>query len=198
MAVPRVEWRCPQCQRRYAIRAEMPTPQLCPRCRAEAEPPTEIVAGSTLAPARGMEADTVLGADFDFTAIASESAVAASPTTAAQARASQTGVRSLEVEASASEVRSLTSDVRPRYPALRTVSLVYKIVAILSAVGAVVSLGLAANAAFGVSDAALRRAEVLTWLASFAGAALGAVTLFAFAELIQLLIDLEHNTRRRG
>lgn len=198
MAVPRVEWRCPQCQRRYAIRAEMPTPQVCPRCRAEAEPPTEVVVGSALTPGRSMEADTVLAADFDFTAIAPESAAAASPTTSAQTRASQTDARSLEVDDSASDFRSPSSDLRPRYPALRTVSLVYKIVAILAAVAAIVSLGLAANAAFSISDAALRRAEVTTWLSSFAAAALGGVTLFAFAELIQLLIDVEHNTRRRA
>jgi|GEM_PF-5892707 len=35
MAVARVEWECPGCQKRYAIREDIPQPELCPACQDE-------------------------------------------------------------------------------------------------------------------------------------------------------------------
>ncbi|MFG0333080.1 MAG: hypothetical protein ACF8TS_06950 [Maioricimonas sp. JB049] len=33
MAVARVEWQCPRCEKRYAIREDIPEPECCPACQ---------------------------------------------------------------------------------------------------------------------------------------------------------------------
>src|SRR5688572_12908053 len=36
MAVERVEWQCPGCQRKFAIPSNLPRPKLCPHCQQTA------------------------------------------------------------------------------------------------------------------------------------------------------------------
>ncbi|QDU36218.1 hypothetical protein Mal4_05020 [Maioricimonas rarisocia] len=43
MAVARIEWRCPRCEKRYAIREDIPEPELCPACQ-QAQPDSELPA----------------------------------------------------------------------------------------------------------------------------------------------------------
>ena len=40
MAIERIEWQCPQCERRYAIPADLPRPSLCPKCQPDETQPT--------------------------------------------------------------------------------------------------------------------------------------------------------------
>jgi hypothetical protein len=88
-----------------------------------------------------------------------------------------------------------------RYPVLRTLAILY-----LFAAAAVLVLGVwrAVSVLIGGTDADLFGATpnmASRWLAAFAWLAasfIGVLGMFAVAELIKLLIDIEHNTRLAG
>ena len=88
-----------------------------------------------------------------------------------------------------------------RYPVLRTLAILY-----LFAAAAVLVLGVwrAVSVLVGSSDGDLFGATpnmASRWLAAFswiAASFIGVLGMFAVAELIKLLIDIEHNTRLAG
>ena len=88
-----------------------------------------------------------------------------------------------------------------RYPVLRTLAILY-----LLAAAAVLVIGVwrAVAVLVGNTDADLFGATpnmASRWLAAFSWVAasfIGVLGMFAFAELIKLLIDIEHNTRLAG
>ena len=88
-----------------------------------------------------------------------------------------------------------------RYPVLRTLAILY-----LFAAAAVLVIGAwrAVAVLVGNTDADLFGATpnmASRWLAAFSWVAasfIGVLGMFAFAELIKLLIDIEHNTRLAG
>ena len=88
-----------------------------------------------------------------------------------------------------------------RYPALRTLAILY-----LFAAAAVLIIGVwrAVAVLIGNTDADLFGATpnmASRWLAAFswlAASFIGVLGMFAVAELIKLLIDIEHNTRLAG
>jgi hypothetical protein len=173
MAVPRVEWQCPGCERRFAIRADIQTPDLCPQCRTEAASPVKSRAADE---ASVPDTQSVRDAREETTPppvfMPEESAVEELPTP--------------QIE---------TSGPLRKYPALKFLSLVYKVFAALIALGGLVTLVIAVIGAFTVEDPAARIAGILLQLGGFVGSVFVAVTLYAFGELIQLLIDIESNTR---
>ena len=93
------------------------------------------------------------------------------------------------------QIHTATGTVR-KYPALKILSIVYKVLAVLIAVGGLVTLVIAFVAAVTLEETSVRYASILMQLGGFVGSVFAAVTLYAFAELIQLLIDIEFNTRR--
>lgn len=171
MAVPRVEWQCPGCERRFAIRADIETPDLCPQCRAEAAAPKSRAAA---------EASV-----RDAPDVPEETAPASFPVFTPSAPAVD--------ELSAPQIE--TSGPLRKYPALKLLSVVYKVFAALIAVGGLVTLVIAVIGAFTIKDPTTRVAGILLQLGGFVGSVFVAVTLYAFGELIQLLIDIESNTR---
>lgn len=169
MAVPRVEWECPECGRRYAIRADMPTPAACPQCLPPESAATHIE--HPLSSSRAAATTSAPSSDAAVTADTDAAPFAAS--------------------------RLPASDRAPRYRALRLLSVILRILAALTFVASVAALTLMLLAAFRIQNPDLRTTAILTHLATFGGTLLMAVLLWATAELIHLLIDIEANTRRR-
>lgn len=171
MAVARVEWQCPGCERRFAIRADMETPDLCPQCRAGAGASATRVVPDSRSVRDGSGSESAAGFP-DFAPDEPLREVVPPP----------------QFEApSAAPLR--------KYPALKVLSVVYKVLAVLTAVGGVVALVIAVVGAFTIEDASLRAAGILLQLGAFVGSLFVAVTLYAFGELVELLIDIEWNTR---
>lgn len=169
MAVPRVEWECPVCQRHFAIRADMPRPAACPECSTH---------GSAAAQATAI-ADTRICEQFEFAATASLE----------ELPAQESGMESR------TSVRSGAPDAK-RYRALHVMTLCFKGFAGLAAAAGVAALTLMALAAFRMQNPETRSNLILRHLSEFAGCALATLVLWCSAELIQLLIDIEANTRR--
>ena len=79
MAIERIEWQCPQCERRYAIPANLPRPTSCPKCQPDDEqaavPAVTQQSDSTFADSSNLEPP--LRADVEFEAAAGERDAAA-------------------------------------------------------------------------------------------------------------------------
>jgi hypothetical protein len=171
MAVPRIEWECPVCHRLYAIRAEMPAPDACPHCSTQA------------------------GAAVEATVIAGEHSRRRSGSDAAEMDADPSMGPDTAPQAGLN-VRDGTSNERQRYRALHVMALCFKGFAAVAVVAAVAALTLMALAAFRMQNPETRTAAILLHLAEFAGCVFATLGLWCFAELIQLLVDIEANTRR--
>ena len=175
MAVPRIEWQCPRCDRRFAIRADIETPDLCPQCHAAGPAESRASAGSSAPDTPGhLDAyDSGIPPLTDF--VPDQPTPDALPTP---------------------EIQTASGPLR-KYPALKILSIVYKVFAALIAVGGLVTLVIAFVAAVTAEDTSLLYASILFQLGGFVGSVFIAVTLYAFGELIQLFIDIEANTRRQ-
>jgi hypothetical protein len=172
MAVPRVEWECPVCHRHFAIRADIPSPAACPQCSTHggaALQPT-VIAGTGSRHRPESEVDGTIGDSLERN-------------TALEARPSISN-----------------GEIYPkqRYRALHVMSFCFKVFAAIAAVAAIAALTLMALAAFRMQNPETRTSAILLHLAEFAGCAFATLALWCFAELIQLLIDIEANTRRRS
>ena len=171
MAVERIEWRCPECGKRYAIPANLPRPALCPKCQPTEEPEP-----------------TIEPEDVAASFVPNENAASV---TAPPRR------QPVEFDPPPAQPDFKASRFRRKYPALRVISLFYRCLA-----GVVV---LATIVVFVASIAGLFRAEnqlerwrfVYMGLGSLVGGAFWSVTLLAFAELIQVALDIEQNTRQQ-
>lgn len=170
MAVARVEWQCPGCERRFAIRADMETPELCPQCRAQ----TGTGANDSAADPRGVPdgSGNSLATPFPDFSPAEPPGDVVPPRVPPQ---------------SAVPLR--------KYPALKILSVVYKVLAVLIALGGLVALIVAVVQAFTAEETSIRSAVILMQLGGFVASLFVAVTMYASGELVQLLIDIEWNTR---
>jgi hypothetical protein len=171
MAVPRVEWECPVCHRHFAIRTDMPRPSACPQCSTDggtAAEPT-VIAGADSR--REFKAGTV--------GMLEQPAIDPGPAVEPDLSVPAGTVRQPE-----------------RYRALLVMSLCFKAFAALAAVAGIAALTLMVLAAFRMQNPETRTAAILLHLARFAGSAFATLALWCIAELIQLLIDIEANTRR--
>ncbi len=91
------------------------------------------------------------------------------------------------IEEIKTEAREYHESARARYPALRVMAGVYKILAWLVAIGAIISIIMLATS---------RETSGVLILVAFLGGAVGFVTLFAASESIMVFIDIEENTRQ--
>ncbi|MBT6155570.1 MAG: hypothetical protein HOL01_03000 [Planctomycetaceae bacterium] len=168
MAIERIEWQCPQCERRYAIPANLPRPTLCPKCQSDDEQPA--------APAVTQQPVVTLPDDSGL----------APPLRA-----------DVEFETLSGKQASGADHYRRKYSALRVISLFYRCLAAVIILAAVVAFVAGVAAVFQADDQSERWAAVGIGLGSLVGGAFWSVTVLAFAELIKLMLDIEQNTRQR-
>jgi len=190
MAVKRVEWTCPGCGRKYAIPVDATSPSLCPKCRNNLEALSQVpapVVNDDPAPAVN---DTV---QFDADAEAYAAAVA---TIATEQPESEPALFQPQL-APPPPTRPIHSGRRAKFAALRTIALCYKVFAMLVAVAAAVGIFLSMRTVAATEASPERTMAILSGLATFAGGAVASVSLFAFAELIRVLLEIEENTRAR-
>lgn len=171
MAVPRVEWTCPKCGRLFAIRADIPTPAACPQCSGG------TAAAGNIEPPSGVTA----GGKSQEYSLPDEPA--ASPPHD-------------EISPTATGPRELPPLDR-RYRSLRLLSSVFKILAAVGGIVAIVGLVMMTSAAFKISEAEERTAAIALSGSVLASGLLLALLLWTIGELIPLLLDIEANTRRR-
>jgi len=170
MAVQRIQWTCPGCNRRYAIPADAPNPRLCPSCQS--------AAGTGAANPAAVAPTATLGAG--------PSAAGFELPQVEQPALPQFG------DVDAPDVR-----YRRKYPALRALSFWYKLLACLVGVGSIIGLFSAMLAGVNAEATAERTVQIVTGLIVFGGGVVGTVTLLAFGELIRVVIDIEENTRQK-
>ena len=176
MAVPRIEWQCPRCERRFAIRADIETPELCPQCR-EASADAASAAGISVKVAQG----------------AREAGESKTPSPYPDFLPNEP----LQPAGPPPQIQEALSPAIRKYPALKFLAIVYKVIAVLIALGGLVTLVIAFIAAVTVEDTSDHYTSILLQLGGFVGSVFIAVTLYAFGELIRLFIDVEANTRRQ-
>ncbi len=179
MPVKRVEWECPGCKRRFAIPAEVPTPQLCPQCQAAPPSPTPspTLPATPQVPPSGID----------------EIDVEEENVTLPQLDVGD--VPSFQLGPQRTRAIHPGEPVRRKYPTLRMIASLYKLLAALLAVGALAGLFRALMTAFNAEDFAGRTASIMVGLYVFGGGIFAAVGLLAAAELIHVLLDIEENTR---
>jgi len=183
MALKRVEWTCPGCGKRYAIPAHVPEPKLCPTCRSRPPAPVEAADAPFLDPPPMMPVviDTSPRIEIEPPDIEIPQFETEPPPIVPMPIRSPLPARAV---------------IRKRYPALRVVIVCYKFLAALVAIGALAGV-VAAIVAVATTEASPERTiNILAGLGSFAAGLIGAVTLFAFGELIQVQLDIEENTRK--
>ena len=102
-------------------------------------------------------------------------------------KAGSATVSSEVIEVIKKEAKDYNESAHLRYPALRLMAGIYKILAWLVAIGTLLGIVMLA--------ASHELSGVLT-LAAFLGGAVGFVTLFAASEGIMVFLDIEENTRQ--
>src|SRR5580692_9945185 len=130
MPVERIQWTCPVCKRRYAIPATAPTPSRCPQCRqAEEAAPPHL----DLAPALAEAAEDT-NDEFETPALSALAAI--------QLEVAEEAARGPTVAAPVLRYAEGASNT------LRTIALVYTVLAGLAVVVAFVGLLYGLHAAF--------------------------------------------------
>ena len=176
MTIQRIQWTCPICKRRYAIPATAPTPSRCPQCRQAEE------AGAShldVAPALPEAADEA-NDEFETSALSALAAIqleeaARGPTVAAPVMRYAEGASNT----------------------LRTIALVYTVLAGLAVVVAFVGLLYGLHAAFALPATHDRTILIFVSIGAFGGGLIAALTFFTFHEAIRVLLDIEENTKPR-
>jgi hypothetical protein len=171
MAVQRVEWQCPGCQRKFAIPNQQPRPKLCPECQRSQTPahPRRPPAGSG-----SFSAQASLETEPEFADYPAEPpAMLPSP-----------------------PGQSPRPVKRRRYEELRTLSLVLKILAALIGLLTMILLGEAARALMATEAGDLRRYMVYYCLGILLGGSTAALLVYSFSVLMLVALDVEYNTRQ--
>lgn len=186
MAVKRVEWSCPQCGRKYAIPASARTPSICPACKEQADSQPRESRDETI-PSVIAEGDA--GIDFPVFPVSNPE-----PDVSDHSTSEEPFVPRIEPEP---EPRTPAGKrKRHKYPALRFVSIAYKVFAALAAVAALLALFASLLAAVASSDAVVGTVSIALGIEAFIACAFAAVSLLALGELIQVALDIESNTRQ--
>lgn len=175
MAIERIEWQCPQCERRYAIPADLPCPSLCPKCQPDAEQPE----------APGPKVDSIRVAAQPVTTL---SGVSPMPPQLRDDVAFETPTGEREFDA---------GRYRRKYPALRIISLFYRCLAAVIILASVVAFVSGVVGVFQANEQSARWAAAAIGLGSLVGGTFCSVSVLALAELIKLMLDIEQNTRQR-
>ncbi len=151
MTIQRIQWTCPICKRRYAIPATAPTPARCPQCRqAEEEAASPAGVGAPLALTDEDSADK-----FESSALSALAAI------------------QLEVAEEAARGPSVAAPILRHVEAtsnrLRTITLVYTVLAGLAVVVAVGGLLYGLHAAFAMPATHERTVLIFQAMAAFGG-----------------------------
>lgn len=170
MAVQRVEWACPRCDRKYAIPAGQPQPKLCPKCQ---ESPQDTIVQPQQPP---MVQPPVLQR---------QRPTAPAPSSPEAVPQFQPAPRT-----SASTIR------RKRYQDLRKVVTALKVLSAIVALGTLIWTGYWLNLLFDSDIAEVRKGIANIVLHTLVGGAAMSLCLYAFGGALQILIDLEEHARR--
>ncbi|HUE14475.1 MAG TPA: hypothetical protein VMR25_09955 [Planctomycetaceae bacterium] len=179
MTIQRIQWMCPICKRRYAIPATAPTPSRCPQCRQAEEA------------AASREGDAVPLAEADEEADDKFESSALSALAAIQLEVAEEAARGPSVAA------PILRHVEATANTLRTITLVYTVLAGLAVVVAFAGLLYGLHAAFAMPATHERTVLIFQAIAAFGGGLVAALTFFTFCEVIRILLDIEENTRSR-
>ena len=101
------------------------------------------------------------------------------------------------VESAADQRTRSTTRYLRKYPALQTISFIYKCFAAVMVLAAIALFGYAVVSMVGAEEQSQRWNAAMIGMGALAGGLFGAVTLLASSELIRLLLDIERNTRQR-
>lgn len=173
MAVERIEWQCPSCQRKFAIPSNQPRPKLCPHCQQTATSIPTRRPSNPSSPAPTFPSPQAIEPSFD-------------PGEELFDTLEDIGDPALDTSRPTG---------RRRYEILRTISSWFKVLAIV-----VAALHALAFIGFGIliiqSPPDLRvELFVAAVLAMVYGVTL-VLLLYAFAVLLLVAMDIEHNTHR--
>ncbi len=182
MAVERVQWQCPQCDRRYAIPSHLPKPELCPKCQVDDERYDAIASAEDPSKKRRPPDSTTINTPN---------------VTFPPAPAEPPDLRPAAVETAADDRTWLTARYRRKYPALQTISFIYKCFAVFVFLASIAGFVYAIVSMVGAEGQSQRWNAAMLGMGALAGGVFGGVTLLASSELIRVLLDIERNTRRR-
>ncbi len=172
MSVERIEWQCPGCHRKFAIPSNQPRPKLCPHCQQTAQAVPRQPAPSPAVAAHVSPA--IAEPEVEF----AEVPVATPPLGGGASSPSPRPVK------------------RRRYQELRTLSVVLKIMAGLIGflmIGMLVENG---RLVMETEEGDLRRYLVYQCLGTLIGGSTAVLLVYAFAVLLVVAADIEHNTRQ--
>jgi len=172
MAVQRIEWQCPGCGKKYAIPAQNPRPKLCPNCKKRGVAPSSgqpaeptFPAANAIPPVEPPEPEPEPGPPFVAAPV-----VPGPPTRSAR-------------------------PVKRRYEVLRTISLWFKVLAVLIGIGYVITLFGVAYLAFRAPAGPMRNQFFLWWVVTSIVGITVVLSVYSFAILLLVAMDIEHNTR---
>jgi hypothetical protein len=172
MTVARIEWQCPGCERKFAIPANQPRPKLCPHCQQTA---TAIPKRPAQTPPIAAYADEpVIESELDFNEAPPESSAFVGGGGSLPSRPAK----------------------RRRYGELRSLSGVLKIMAGLIGLLTIVMLFESIHMLMDAPTGDVRRYLVYYSLGIMIGGATATISVYAFAVLLLMAMDIEHNTRR--
>jgi hypothetical protein len=179
MTIQRIQWTCPSCKRRYAIPATAPTPTRCPQCRQAEEEAASRAAVATPLTELVEEPDD----EIESSALSALAAI------------------QLEVAEEAARGPTVAAPVL-RYAegapnALRTMALVYTVLAGLAVVVAFAGLLYGLHAAFALAATHERTILIFESIGAFVGGLIAGFTFFTFHEVIRVLLAIEENTKPR-
>jgi hypothetical protein len=179
MTIQRIQWTCPICKRRYAIPATAPTPSRCPQCRQ-----AEGAAASHLDVVPALpEAAEEANDEFENSALSALAAI--------QLEVAEEAARGPTVAAPVLRYAEGASNT------LRTIALVYTVLAGLAVVVAFAGLLYGLHAAFALPATHDRTVLIFVSIGAFGGGLIAALTFFTFHEAIRVLLDIEENTKPR-
>lgn len=179
MTIQRIQWTCPVCKRRYAIPATAPTPARCPQCRQAEEEAASRAGGA----ASFVQTEEDSADKFESSALSALAAI--------QLEVAEEAARGPSVAAPILRHVETTSNT------LRTITLVYAVLAGLAVVVAFAGLLYGLHAAFALPATHERTVLIFEAIAAFGGGLVAALTFFTFREAIHILLDIEENTRPR-
>jgi hypothetical protein len=177
MTIQRVQWTCPVCKRRYAIPATAPTPSRCPQCRQEEEEAASRAAG----PAPIVRGEEETDDQFPRAGLSALAAI--------QLEVAEEAARGPSVAA------PILRHTERALNTLRTLILVYTVVAGLAVVVAFGGLLYGLHAAFALPATHERTVLIFEAIAAFGGGLVAALVFFSLREVIRVLLAIEENTR---
>ncbi len=176
MTVPRIEWQCPGCRRKFAIPDQPPRPKLCPECQRKTTAATQPPASQEFPPvALASSGRPVFPSDLpvEFADYPVESAPRL-PATQTQAS------RPIK---------------RRRYEVLRSISLWFKVLAVLGVIELALALVFLGKRILAAPPGEIKTQLLYVWFVTLIVGVTAVLLIYSFAVLLLVAMDIEHNTR---